>query len=135
MILWLLACLAPDLPAGWEDAERVEDFAQAECGDTGELVLAGEARDGATALSVDHVGARCAQELEAWWQPGGDATAEVLVQPVDMSPASVAKCDCAYDLAMTLPVAAPVTLDVYQRGDRHGDDDPQPRSLGTVAVE
>ncbi|MFZ5479958.1 MAG: hypothetical protein ACOZNI_24550 [Myxococcota bacterium] len=134
MILTLLAC-GPDLPEGWEDAERVDDFTQAECGDTGELALAAEAAGDDVALEVTHVGARCAQDLEAFWQPAGDAAAEVLIQPVDMTPASVAKCDCAYDLAMVVPTPAPVTLEVWERGDEHAEEDPQPYLLGTVEAE
>jgi hypothetical protein len=138
MFLFLFAaCDTPDLPEGWEDAERIEDFTQAACdqGDTGAPVITGEQQDGDVALTVGPVGFRCAQDVEGYWMPTGDAGASVLVQPIDMNPTSVAKCDCLYDLALTIPTATPVTMEVYKRWDRHGDDDPQPVAIGTVEVQ
>lgn len=133
MILLFVGCLmtGPDLPEGWEDAERIEDFTQAQCGDTGVVALTAVASGDGVELGAGPVNARCAQDLEAYWQG-----AEVLVQPVDMEPDSVAKCGCAYDLSMLVPTPAPVTLDVYQRTDRYGGDgEPEMWQLGTVAAE
>lgn len=148
MILTLLACnLGPELPEGWEDAAPVDDFHQEECGgspygddtggggvDTGALALVAEA-DGTTAVSVSAgpIAARCSQDLTAYWQLGGSG-AEVLIQPVDLHPSTVAKCDCTYAVSMSVPTPAPVTLDVWQRSDAYAGD-PDLWQLGTVSAE
>jgi hypothetical protein len=83
--------------------------------------------DGAL-LQVSLAGAqfRCAQALEAFVQREGDRVS-VLVQPVDMHPRSVAKCDCLYPLTFTLEGAVDATsLSVSTRGDaQSGRDEPQ----------
>ena len=135
-LLLLLGCgLVPDLPDGWEDALRVDDFEQTDCHDSGVVELGAVAEDDAVAVSMDHLGARCAQDLEGWWRDDGGTAASVLVQPVDMVAEVVTKCSCTYDVTFSVPIAAPVSLDVYKRGDRHADDDPQPALLGTVSAE
>lgn len=133
--MWFfLACtVGPDLPSGWEAAEPLDDFSQGPCGDTGAVVLAASVEGEGVRLDAAPVWGRCEQELSGWWQEGGSG-AEVLVQPVDMEPDTVAKCSCAYDLSMAVPTGA-TSLDVYQRGDRYGGDEPTVQGLGTVAVE
>lgn len=136
MLLLLSSCALIDLPAGWEDAEAIEAFEQSACGDTGAVVLTATAADGGVDLGAGPVMARCQQALEGYWQPAGEGAAEVLIQPVDMRPDSVTKCACSYDLSMLVPTPAPVTLEVFQRGDRYGsDEEPEPWSLGTAQAE
>ena len=137
VLVALLAC-APDLPEGWETAERVAAFAQTPCDGGGASTFSGSATSEGNfvAIEAQPVSARCDQALEAWWQATGSGGGEVLVQPVDMNPASVAKCDCGpVAVSFRVPTTTLSTFDVYKRDDRHGNDDPQPYLLGQVGVE
>ena len=97
-------------------------------------MLTAEADDTtAVTLAASPVVARCSQELTAYWQEGGSG-AEVLIQPVDMHPSMVAKCGCTYAVSMSVPTAAPVTLDVWQRSDAYAGD-PDLWQVGTVDAE
>ena len=108
MVLVLVLACGPDLPAGWEDASPVEGFTQSECAgdalsDTGQQDVPGAtATGGSVDVSVTAAQFRCSQAVEGFWRADGDALF-VLVQPTDMHPSSVAKCDCLYDLQLTFP--------------------------------
>jgi len=142
LILVAFAACGADLPEGWEDARRVAALEQSACAgdpygadDTGggpdERVEASASADG---LAVSYLEAhfRCAQDVAGWYRtPDGDV--DVLVQPVDMNPRSVAKCDCLYDVTFTVPVQAPVTLTLYRRWDNLNDPN-EPVLVGTVEL-
>lgn len=103
----LLSGCGPDLPAGWENAERVDELVQAECSDSpyqGYTVTIAAEKVGADALRVLYSNAhfRCAQDVEAFWKTDA-AGVSILVQPKDMHPDMVAGCDCLYDVTMSLP--------------------------------
>lgn len=103
--MFLLAACA-DLPEGWEDAERIADFSQSPCsGDPyegPEATVTTSVDDGATAFVYDAAQFRCSQDVEGFARIDGDVLG-VLVQPVDMNPSSIAKCDCLYRLEFTVP--------------------------------
>ncbi|MEZ4320759.1 MAG: hypothetical protein R3F61_24975 [Myxococcota bacterium] len=123
----VLAGCAPDLPAGWEDAEPVASLEQAEC--SGNPYEAFDERFEADLESDPLVVRafethfRCAQDVEGYFREVGDAV-EVLVQPVDMTPKAVAGCDCLYDL--TIEVGArdtpPASVSLFRRWDSLNDD-------------
>jgi hypothetical protein len=124
------------LPPGWEDAEPIEDFHQRECsgdpyGASHERV---EAESTADAIGVDYLEAhfRCEQKVEGFFKTRG-AHVEVLVQPVDMDPSAVAACDCLYDIRMTVPVEAPVSLTLFRRWDNQNEPN-DPVEIGSVDV-
>lgn len=136
ILLVLVGCT--DLPEGWEDAEPIDDFYQRACGDgdpyaeeSNERV---EAEGTPDVISVDYLEAhfRCAQSVEGFFKVNGDAV-DVLVQPVDMDPSSVAACDCLYDIYMTLPVEPPASLTLYRRWDNLNDPN-DPVEIGSVEV-
>lgn len=134
LLLLALAC-APDLPVGWEDATRMDDFTQRECsGDPyGEYTSTVEASFSGqgTAVTADQVPFRCAQEVEGYLRWEG-ALAQILVQPVDMNPSAVAGCDCLYRLDMGLDdPASEVT--VWRRWDNLNDPN-DPVEVGTAEV-
>ena len=136
LLVTLLAC-APDLPEGWETAERVTDFAQTPCDKANTSTFYGAVTSDGDSVTIEAqpVSARCDQALEAWWQATGSGGGEVLVQPVDMNPASVGKCACGpVAVSFRVPTTTLSTFDVYKRDDRHGTDDPQPYLLGEVGV-
>jgi hypothetical protein len=103
--LFLFGC-TEDLPPGWEGADHVTSLTQHDCGgsplDEGDseraMFLPGRNR-----LEIEYSDAhfRCQQGVEGFYKDAG-GTLEVLVQPVDMSPSSVAACDCLYDIDIVI---------------------------------
>jgi hypothetical protein len=135
----------PDLPTGWEDAEKIVEFLQGACeddpyGDSGsddfdEWVSFTGARGQVWVLYNDaHF--RCAQEVEGFYRRG-DGTLDVLVQPVDMDPDAVAGCDCAYFLTIFIKhlPAGELAVSVFRRWDNLNDpNDPVLIATETVTV-
>ena len=125
----LVGCGA-DLPEGWEDAEPVSALEQRACEgspyDTG-VVADVEADLAADPLEVEatNVQFRCAQDVEGFWKQSGD-TVEVLVQPIDLHPRSVAACDCLYDLSIVVgsPERPPSAVVLWRRWDDLNDPNP-----------
>jgi hypothetical protein len=116
----LLSACGPDLPPGWEDAERVDDLVQTDCAGSpyepfDERVEVDFAAD---PLVVDYLEAhfRCAQPVEAFARSGAHAL-DLLVQPEDMHPDAVAGCDCLYDITMRVEDGRAETVTVYRRWD------------------
>ncbi len=65
---------------------------------------------------------RCEQRVAAHASVHGNAI-DVVVQPADMNPRTVAKCDCLYDITFEVPRLVPTTYEVTvaRRWDeRHG---------------
>ncbi len=120
--LFVIAGCGRDLPPGWEDATLVEDFTQLECSGSPyeeyETVLAAEAEaGGGLRVSWSNAHYRCAQDLEAFWKASATGV-EILVQPKDMNPMTVAGCDCLYELSMGVPAPADRgTVTVFRRLD------------------
>ncbi len=147
-VLSLGAC-APDLPDGWDDADPVDDFVQSPCAGSpydgvAESILADA---GAATLEVEltAVPFRCDQEVEAFVRNrlanrelifGTDQAVDLLVQPRDMDPNLVAKCDCLYDLSVSLDAlsAGEVQLAAFRRGDNHNSEN-DPVLIGVTLVE
>ncbi len=75
---------------------------------------------------------RCAQEVCAYLDESAE-TPRLLLQPCDMNPSSVAKCDCLYGLEVDVDVPAE-GLDVYTRFDNVGGEK-EPTLVGTVPAE
>ena len=133
-LLLLVAC-APDLPAGWEDAEPIADFHQAACegdpyGKFEPTVSAAES-DGGLAITYDKAVFRCEQDVEGFYKLDGD-TVSVLVQPIDMNPSIVAGCDCLYTLDMGVE-ATGATVEMWRRWDNLNDPN-DPVLIDTVEV-
>lgn len=127
------------VPPEWRDARRVAAVEQSACvGSLADLDQGRreriEARGGAGSLHVDFLDAhfRCEQRVTALVRVH-DANVELLVQPEEMHPLTVAKCDCLYDIRIDVSPLAPGTYDVtLQRrwDDRHSPNDPE--TIGRV---
>jgi acyl carrier protein len=126
--LWPVACSGPDLPAGWEHAESVTSFTQAQC--NGSAGLPGSPSEtvdvvaGAGELRVAYHAAhfRCEQTVEGFVRRGPNSV-DFLVQPKDMHPTKVAGCDCLYEITMSASAPSGHTaITVYRRWD--GDTSP-----------
>ena len=132
-----LAGCGPDLPEGWEDADGINDFTQNECEgsayDTAEVAsVAANADDPGLRVVGDDLPFRCEQEVEGFYRVDGDAV-DILVQPVNMDPRSVANCDCLYKVEAGIPEDPPTTVTLYRRWDSINDEN-NPVMVGTVEV-
>jgi hypothetical protein len=78
---------------------------------------------------------RCEQSVEGFLRESGSAV-DLLVQPIDMNPTSVAMCDCLYEIVMIVkPLAAgqhDVTL--YRRWDAINEPN-DPVLIGTAQAQ
>jgi len=128
-----------DLPEGWETADRVASFEQSACGESpiggpSESLEIATSRS-AVEVSYRHAHFRCSQTVEAFARLS-TGVMDTLVQPVDMNPASVARCDCLYEITMS--IAAPVgqyELTLYRRWDhKSGADEPRRVASRTVVL-
>lgn len=123
--LLLVACgePEPEMPEGWEDATLLVDFTQSDCaGDPGsaqEEILV-QVTLPTVRVNWDKTLFRCDQAVEAYLRQG-DGNVDLLVQPVDLNPEQVARCDCLYDLEARFngdETLGSVTL--YKRNDEVG---------------
>jgi hypothetical protein len=128
----------PDLPAGWEGAQRIEHFEQHPCGDSAlnapaEMIDVEAAQDGIR-VDYEHAHFRCEQDVEGYLRETGTKL-DVLVQPIDMNPKAVAACDCTYAVAMTLPAkSGQHEVTVYRRWDNINDDN-DPVKIGAEKID
>jgi len=125
--LALLACTR--LTGAGSSAPGVENFKQSECiGDPANPNERMNVRAEAGRLHIAYHDAhfRCDQAVTAHVSVDG-AGVSVLVQPVDMHPFTVSKCDCLYDIEFEIARLAAGTYDVTldRRWDaRHSPDAP-----------
>jgi hypothetical protein len=127
-----------DLPSGWEGAKKIADFTQMECdggSDESEESIAVEGVAGGIELAYDHARFRCSQDVEGFARRS-EGQLDILIQPVDMNPSSVAKCDCTYDIVAKVAAAAGEhTVTVYRRPDNiGGEHDPVKVDSADVVV-
>lgn len=114
-----------DLPAGWEDAARIESLVQHEC-KSGSAIESPEGVRFAAGpqdleVAYDHAHFRCEQKVEGFVRESA-AAIELLVQPVEMDPSAVAGCDCRYDIAIRLPIrSGRYVAKLYRRWDNIND--------------
>jgi hypothetical protein len=60
---------------------------------------------------------------------------DFLVEPTDMNPSKVTRCDCLYEITMTADASAgPTTITVYRRWDHVGGNPIDPVEVGTASV-
>jgi hypothetical protein len=129
LIAWSSGCSSADLPPGWEDAELVEGLKQAPCnrgslGNNLKETLGWEAKGAGVSVTYDQAHFRCEQDVEAYRRNRSDAI-DLLVQPIDMDPSSVAGCDCLYEISMQISAARGAhKLTLYRRWDN--DNQPNP---------
>ena len=124
------------LPAEWRGAAAPEAFRQSACNDhpidsaPERLAVLG----GAGRVSVDYFDAhfRCEQRVAAYVKVSR-ARVDVLVEPVEMNPISVAKCDCLYDIHLEVPHVPPGTYDVTlsRRWDNRQSPN-EPKQVGSA---
>ncbi len=144
-LLMLLGC-GVDLPEGWEDAEPVDKLIQTDCngGDTGGGSSAYDTgieptidpQGGEDELFVVYTNAhfRCSQDVAGFVRRSDGV--DLLVQPEDMNPSSVAACDCLYDVYLQVLDIEPCrdcTVSLYRRWDNLNDEN-DPELVGQAQV-
>ncbi|XXT14968.1 hypothetical protein WME94_32440 [Sorangium sp. So ce429] len=139
-MLVLVGCGGADLPEGWEDAEAIEGLTQSEClasayDATVKETLAATPANGAVRLDYRAAHFRCEQEVEGFVRTAGGKV-EVLVQPAEMDPSAVVRCDCRYDIGMKIDGLdkGAVTVELYRRWDNINEPN-EPVKVGSVDVQ
>lgn len=142
--LLLAACSSGDsndLPDGWGGAAPVKSLVQEECSN-GDMDFSNESASytgGVGSIGVVYQDAhfRCVQKVEGFFKTAGDAV-DILVQPIDMDPSSVAACDCGYKITFLVePVTAGShTATLYRRWDNITQpNQPVPITAAPVMVQ
>ena len=132
LLCHLLACSKPqvtteiehDLPGFWTGARLIQDFNQETCNEDMDEVTANAPKastkivEGNLILTYPNAHFRCDQSVQGFIKQRDDRYA-VLVQPIEMNPVMVAKCDCGYTLTATLPNVTANEIRLFHRGDNH----------------
>ena len=114
---------AHDLPAGWAGARELP-VDQSACEAGGGVAPAGELMlmRGMGRLRASYLGAqfRCQQRVCAY-RLDGVGQVRVLVQPCEMDPTEVPRCDCLYRVGFDLTgVETGNSVELHRRWDRYG---------------
>jgi len=129
----------PDLPAGWDGAVRATNFVQHDCAGSALAEHNERAsfrpRDASLDILYEDAHFRCEQDVEGFYKNSGD-TLDMLVQPVDMHPSSVTRCDCLYMITFTIPpFAGSRRATLFRRWDDLNEpNDPVEIASGTVQI-
>jgi hypothetical protein len=125
------------LPADWTGAQALT-IEQSQCKGSADGTTATSTLDvtdtgGMLAVAITNLSFRCQQSLCAYVTDRG-ATTRVLLQPCDLHPTNVVRCDCWYDVTFTLPARADRTaVEVYKRFDFYGATTPPTPTLAATA--
>jgi hypothetical protein len=126
-----------ELPSGWADARRLQ-LRQSSCG--GDPYTSGprprlelSASGGALQGSFKDAQFRCGDQELCGFALDRGAVTQVLVQPCNLHPMNVPRCDCLYEVTFTLP-ARPVRemVELYSRRDLYGAQAPVAPALVDV---
>ncbi|MAA78110.1 MAG: hypothetical protein CL916_02535 [Deltaproteobacteria bacterium] len=113
------------VPGTWADATRIEEVTQASCNEDMTQVIETIPKASTKFLNdnliITYPNAhfRCDQSVQAFVKYTKKGYA-VLMQPTEMNPVWVAKCDCGYNLETSIPNAKSKELRLFHRGDSFG---------------
>ena len=125
-----------NLPGIWAKATPIENFTQASCNEDMEQVMENAPKastkieNGDLILTYPNAHFRCDQAVQGFVKQT-DNGYSVLIQPAEMNPGMVAKCDCGYTLEAKLPHVKSNDIRVFHRGDNHGSE----ATLREITVE
>jgi hypothetical protein len=111
------------LPEAWEGAEEIS-LHVSECDAADESIpesVSLDAADADVAAQFLSAGFRCSQDLCAYHLEEG-GTGKVLVQPCEIHPDVVAKCDCRYDIEFEFPRPSGDRVEIWKGTDAYGGD-------------
>jgi len=131
-LLLLFSCSNPvpkieqdySLPDTWDGAVLVKDFQQKACNEDMIAVTENPPKaiakvsNGNLIISYPLAHFRCDQPVEALAKETDNEVA-ILIQPVEMNPVFVAKCDCGYNLVATIPNVNPQKVVLFHRSDSY----------------
>ena len=144
LLCHLVACSKPqitadveyDLPGFWTDATLIQHFNQGKCNEDMDEVTANAPKastkivEGKLILTYPNAHYRCDQSVQGFVRQKDNGYA-VLVQPIEMNPVMVAKCDCGYTLTAILPNVTANEVRLFHRGDNHAGE----ATIREIAVE
>ena len=116
-----------NLPGIWAKATMIETFTQASCNEDMEQVMENAPKassrvvDDTVILTYPNAHFRCDQAVQGFAIQTNSGYS-VLIQPIEMNPLTVAKCDCGYTLEATLPNVKSNSVRLFHRGDNHGKE-------------
>ena len=105
----------------------IDNFKQETCNEDMDEVTATAPKaftkivDGNLVITYPNAHFRCDQDVQAFVKEREDEYA-ILVQPKELNPVMVAKCDCGYTLTATLPNVTVNEVRLFHRGDNHGGE-------------
>ena len=116
-----------NLPGTWADATLIADVKQASCNEDMTQIIESIPKASTQFLNdnlvITYPNAhfRCDQNVQAFLKQINNTYA-VLIQPTEMNPVLVAKCDCGYNIEVTIPNAKLKDLRLFHRGDNFGGE-------------
>ena len=111
-----------NLPGIWSTAILIENFTQEECNEDMEAVMESAPKASVKAvndsliITYPNAHFRCDQAVQGFIKQT-EKGYSILIQPKELNPAMVAKCDCGYKLVATLPKTKSNDVRVFHRGD------------------
>ena len=115
------------LPSTWTDAVLIEDMKQTSCNEDITQILESVPKASTNfqnnniVINYPNAHFRCDQNVQAFVKQTTNGYA-VLIQPTEMNPMWVAKCDCGYNLETTILNAKSKELRLFHRRDNFGKD-------------
>ena len=115
------------LPGTWADATLMVNLKQAPCNEDMTELFESVPKASTKVLNENliitypNAHFRCDQSVQAFVKETKNGYS-VLIQPTEMNPVFVAKCDCGYNLEATIPNAQSKTLRLFHRGDNFGKE-------------
>ncbi len=140
LLALLGGCDPPDLPAGWEEAQALDDFSWEEsdtggggCDDTAcEATMSARAAAPGLRVSGEDLPFVGAEPVEGFYRRNGGQV-DVLVQPVDMDPEDDS-CIDVIRIEAGVPEDPPATVTLYRRSHHEQGEPDEPVLVGSVEV-
>ena len=123
-------------PEAWDGAELVQNLQQKNCNEDMFEVrknrpnAIAKVSNGNLIISYPLAHFRCDQPVQAFKKETDNEIA-ILIQPVEMNPLFVAKCDCGYDLVAKIPSTNVHNVVLFHRSDGSSGDS----TIKSVPVE
>ena len=113
------------VPGTWVDTTRIGEVTQTSCNEDMTQIIetvpkaSTKVLNDSLIITYPNAHFRCDQSVQAFVKHTKNGYA-VMIQPTEMNPVFVAKCDCGYNIEATIPNAKSKELRLFHRGDNFG---------------